>query len=119
LLVKAVLYIGLPGIRREVHNDRKALLEQLGRIKSGGKRAKLERKLTKTYDYVLIQPPPDVATSGAAGDGHRSPKQHWRRGHLRMQRHGPEHSLTKLIFISPVLVGVDLAEHSAPTYRVK
>jgi hypothetical protein len=107
LLVKVLLYIGLPDVRREVHNDRKDLLEQMARLKSPGKRAKLQRRLSKTVDYVVIKAPTDSAIDTDAGgaDGTRSVKAHWRRGHLRTQRHGPQLSLSKTVFIAPVLVG--------------
>jgi len=36
---------------------------------------------------------------------HASPRLHWRRGHFRMQAHGPHFSLRKQIWIEPVLVG--------------
>lgn len=36
---------------------------------------------------------------------HASPRTHWRRGHWRLQRHGPGMALQKSIFIDPVLVG--------------
>ena len=32
---------------------------------------------------------------------------HWRRGHFRMQPHGPHQSLRKVIFIAPTLVRAD------------
>jgi hypothetical protein len=35
---------------------------------------------------------------------------HWRRGHWRMQRHGPQRSLVKRIRIKPILVNADRAE---------
>ncbi|MGH9846383.1 MAG: hypothetical protein ACREEM_47395, partial [Blastocatellia bacterium] len=36
---------------------------------------------------------------------HASPRMHWRRGHWRMQPHGPNRSEHKLIWIEPVLIG--------------
>lgn len=35
---------------------------------------------------------------------HAAPKPHWRRGHWKMQAHGPQHSLRKRILIRPVFV---------------
>lgn len=37
---------------------------------------------------------------------HRSPHAHWRCGHWRNQRHGPENKLVKRIWIKPVFVGL-------------
>lgn len=107
LLVKVLLYIGLPNVRREVHNDRKELLEQLKRLKSPGKQAKLQRKLAKAADYVVIKAPSVEQGSGTSyGETGRSVKSHWRRGHLRTQRHGPQLTLSKTVFIAPTLVGL-------------
>ena len=114
VLVKVLLYIGLPDVRREVHNDRTELLEQMRRLKSPGKRAKLQRKLSKTSDYVVIKAPPvDVSKSDSNGNGTRTVKSHWRRGHLRMQRHGHQLTLSKTVFIAPVLVGMGDAQPAA------
>jgi hypothetical protein len=44
-----------------------------------------------------------VHLCGAAGEV--SP--HWRRGHFRMQTHGPQLSLRKVIFITPTVVRTD------------
>ncbi|HEV2247281.1 MAG TPA: hypothetical protein VGW37_11570 [Terriglobia bacterium] len=40
---------------------------------------------------------------------HRSPHAHWRRGHWRNQRHGPQLLLIKRIWIRPVFVGLGAA----------
>jgi len=45
---------------------------------------------------------------GVIDDGRNSPKPHWRRGHFRMQAHGENHSLRKLIFIKPIMVMKDI-----------
>lgn len=37
---------------------------------------------------------------------HRSPHAHWRVGHWRNQRHGPQNTLTKRLWIRPVFVGL-------------
>ena len=38
---------------------------------------------------------------------HGSPRLHWRRGHLRNQAHGQGRTLRKLIWVEPVLVGMN------------
>jgi hypothetical protein len=38
---------------------------------------------------------------------HASPRLHWRRGHLRNQAHGQRRTLRKLIWVEPVLVGMN------------
>lgn len=37
---------------------------------------------------------------------HRSPHAHWRIGHWRNQRHGPQNTLTKRIWIKPCFIGL-------------
>jgi hypothetical protein len=48
---------------------------------------------------------------------------HWRRGHWRSQRHGPGNTLTKTIFVNPVLVRGDRAvgelAETVATYHVR
>ena len=45
------------------------------------------------------------APAADAGGTHASPRLHWRRGHIRSQRHGPGSSHRKLIWIEPQLIG--------------
>lgn len=45
---------------------------------------------------------------GAAIDSGRTMPTHFRRGHLRHQAHGPEHSLRRWIFVAPVVVNSGL-----------
>jgi hypothetical protein len=48
-----------------------------------------------------------VARENAASTGtHASPRPHWRRGHLRHQPHGQGRTLRKLLWIEPMLVGI-------------
>lgn len=119
LWAKVVLYIGLPEARKQVHKDRTELEAQLRAKKSGGKRAKLERKLTLAVDYVEVSAPPLVSeVPHSTAPSGRTVKVHWRRGHYRMQAHGPQLSLRKLIFISPVLINASDMTAPAATYRV-
>ncbi len=59
----------------------------------------------------------------AAGEGHsgRTVKAHWRRGFYRQHRHGPGLTLTKRLFIKPVLVNASLygGGPTSTTYRGK
>lgn len=52
----------------------------------------------------------------------RETRPHWRRGHWRMQPHGPKHSLRKAKLIMPMLIRKDRlsddAEHEVGTYEV-
>jgi hypothetical protein len=110
LLIKALLYISLPDARRQLHPERTEALKDLQRLKSPGKRAKAERRLKKLSDFVVIKAAAaheKAFSEGATREGGVKP--HWRRAHYRMQAHGPQMSLRKLIFITEVLVG--MGEH--------
>lgn len=52
------------------------------------------------YHYKAKKDAPSTGT-------HASPKMHWRIGHRRNQRHGPQNSLVKKIWIEPVLVNAE------------
>lgn len=121
LVTKALLYLGLPEARKVLHAERSEL-EKAGRLlKSSAKRAKLERKIAKAYDYVLVEAGSSERKPSGTGEAHRSLKTHWRRGHYRMQAHGPQNSLRKMLFIKPMLISGDVVgEPERPsTYRVK
>jgi hypothetical protein len=73
-----------------------------------GKRKREERlALVETlYDRYVVGPTllsADLA-SGSDGDSQHGVSAHWRRGHFRLQPHGPHNSLRKLMFIAPTLV---------------
>jgi hypothetical protein len=78
-------------------------LKQLERI-GPKKAAKVRRQVDKLYDRVLLGPL-ELPVNTYSANGEISP--HWRRGHFRMQPHGPQMSLRKVMFIAPTLVRVD------------
>jgi hypothetical protein len=113
LVAKALLYVSLPDARKQVHNERTEMEKGIKALKSTAKRAKAQRKLSRTYDYILVTAPP-AAHPGRGqerADGTRTVKPHWRRGHYRLHRYGPELALRKLLLIPPTLVA---AERGAP-----
>lgn len=119
LLAKALLYIGMPGTRRALHPERTQALAAIRAIKSTAKRVKAQRRADRTYDYVLIAPQPEHLKTANSLTGDGGPRTHWRRGHYRLQAHGPQYSLRKLIFIEPILVGAAPDQPvQPPTYRV-
>ncbi|KAA1003565.1 hypothetical protein FVF58_36590 [Paraburkholderia panacisoli] len=80
-----------------------------------GKRKKNERlqEIEQLYDRYIVWPEvlPSLHQRGAAhtdtGEGGElSP--HWRRGHFRVQRHGPGLSMRRVVFIMPIIVRADL-----------
>ena len=73
-------------------------------------------------EVVLHEEAPRSAeASGGDADGPRRP--HWRRGHWKMQPHGPHRSLRRRLFIKPVLVNGHLLPSNAgdfqTVYRVR
>lgn len=54
-----------------------------------------------------------------AGEGQRLTAGHVRRGHMRMQPHGPKRAERKLIFVPPTVVRSDLPLQSTHGYRVR
>lgn len=107
LLAKLFLYMQSDAARAVRHDDRAAAvrrLEQLG----ARKRDKLTRRLNRLHDWTEVGP---AELAAGAPLGELPP--HWRRGHLRHQAHGPQHSLRKLIFIMPTLVRADALDTAA------
>jgi hypothetical protein len=116
-LIKALLYIGLPEARKQLNKERTEWQKANGALKSTAKKAKAEKRGRRLVDHILVSAPPaSRERSTAAGD--RSVKSHWRRGHYRMQAHGPQFSLRKVIFIQPMLVHGDTDDARVPQYTV-
>lgn len=104
LLAKALLYIGMPEARQTWFPERATALRALGAKKSTAKLAKARRRVAGLRDYTLIQAAvPHLAGEQPSETG-RGVRAHWRRGHYRMQPHGPASSLRKLLFVQPMLV---------------
>ncbi|MGN6650842.1 hypothetical protein [Trinickia sp.] len=78
-----------------------------------GKRRRAERlaEIEMLYDRHLVGPAildAEPAASLPASDGmQREVRSHWRRPHFKMQPHGPNGSLRKLVFIGPTIVRPD------------
>lgn len=120
LLAKALLYIGMPGARRQLHPEKTEAIKALRVIKSTAKKVKAQRRIDRAYDYVLISPQPEHTVTAQQMASTTNVRAHWRRGHYRSQAHGTQLLLRKLIFIEPVLVGAQakLTEPAVPNYRV-
>ncbi|SAK53061.1 hypothetical protein AWB79_01972 [Caballeronia hypogeia] len=105
LCAKVMLYLQTPNaIRIDEMRDDDATA-RLTRVRSK-KASRIERKLASRYNRIIIGPAQFHGHSG----GEVSP--HWRRGHMRMQAHGPQMSLRKLIFIAPTLIRADRLNES-------
>ena len=109
-LAKILLYLQLDqhAVRHDQpHSAAPKVFPGLGRRKREAKLTELEQ----LYDRYIVGPDAlcDAAgTTAGAGlsAGHELPA-HWRRGHFRLQAHGPQSSLRKLMFIPPTVVRAD------------
>ena len=80
--------------------------KKLRGLKSPSKVAKSIRQNARLYDRVVIGP--DSLGDGGwenPRDGERGVAPHVRRGHLRSQAYGPQHSLRRPQWIQPTFVG--------------
>lgn len=58
-------------------------------------------EFAQNIEFYSIEREP---TEGSGEGTHRSPRPHWRKGHYRRQRHGAGNTLSKLVFIKPIMV---------------
>jgi len=76
-----------------------------------GKRKRLEQAVARDslYDRYVVGPAalPEQSEPSSSEGSDREVRAHWRRGHFRMQAHGPASAQRKLIFVMPVLVRAD------------
>lgn len=87
-----------PCLRKEFDSNRRLAAENSER----GRRA--QKRCAADLRIVRIVHARDEKCYETTGDG-KSPSPHWRRGHWRMQRHGPNNSLRKRILIKATFVG--------------
>lgn len=112
-LTKVLMYLKLDAAQIGQHMPYSAAPREfpgLGRRKREVRLAEIER----LYDRYIVGPATWGDTGlGADGEqlttGHELPA-HWRRGHFRLQPHGPQASLRKVRFIAPTIVRADRLE---------
>jgi hypothetical protein len=102
-LAKVLLQINVEGTELKEDRGESTLAARLKAVGSK-KQAKLERRLERTYDHILITHD-FTRTHRSEGQGVRTVRGHWRRGHFRHQPHGPGRTLIKLKWIFPMWVG--------------
>ncbi|TDV17744.1 hypothetical protein C7404_13512 [Paraburkholderia caballeronis] len=100
MCAKVLLYMQTAGAVRIDELRQNDITSQLARA-GKGKRSKLERRLASRYNRIIVGPSELIQIYA------NEVAPHWRRGHLRMQAHGPKFSLRKLLFIAPTLVRAD------------
>jgi hypothetical protein len=111
-VVKLFLYMGLKHARRVEHKD---LDDALRRAEGLGerKRDKLLKRAASLYNAIVVGPETVAAQAASCGAG-ASIAPHWRRGHFRMQPHGPGWQERKLIFVAPVLIHAKQLQGGVP-----
>jgi len=113
LCTKIFLYWNVERARQEAQTPYSDALIQL-KGRGPKKAAKLRRQMDKLYDRILLGPL--ILPSHLYGQ-HGEVSPHWRRGHFRMQPHGPQRSLRKVLFIAPTLIRADRLEDGADLLR--
>jgi hypothetical protein len=107
--VKVLLYLNLddPVLHgSQAYTEAPKEFPGLGRRKRELKLAEVEQ----LYDRYIVGPrtAADWAGEHASEVGaHGQLSAHWRRGHFRLQAHGPQASLRKVMFIMPTIVRAD------------
>jgi hypothetical protein len=105
VVAKVFLYMEQPSTVQIEERPYTQALEQLQR-RGAKKSAKLSRQLPKLYDRIILGP------RETPGHGHGELATHLRRGHFRLQSHGPKQSLRKVMFIAPTWVRPDRLAHA-------
>lgn len=119
LVVKALLYLNSVAVRKTLRPERSEWELSHALLKSPAKKEKARRRAGTLYDHILIEPPVEPRRpAGLTAEGARwTVGRHWKRGHFKMQPHGPANSERKLIFRAPMLVHPELgAPDRAPSY---
>ncbi|KVS41093.1 hypothetical protein WK43_09490 [Burkholderia ubonensis] len=101
IVTKVILYIAqAQNVQQRVrdYSDAREQLQRLGAKKT----AKLVRKIPQLYDKIVLGPSQFMVD---VHGGEISP--HLRRGHFRLQPHGPRFSMRKVIFVAPTWVRAD------------
>ncbi|MEJ8846317.1 hypothetical protein [Variovorax rhizosphaerae] len=111
-VAKMLLYLSLDDVPVQLdlaYSAAPRVFSGLGRRKRELRQAEIEQ----LYDRYVVGPTQIANWSGAHSEeiaGHSHLPAHWRRGHLRMQAHGPRSSLRKIMLIRPTLVRADRLE---------
>ncbi|MEQ5844269.1 hypothetical protein N0A02_32935 (plasmid) [Paraburkholderia acidicola] len=107
--IKMLLYLA-SGEARVIHD--RAYTNAPRNLSGLGRRKRTERlaQIELLYDRHVVGPAVlDTLPyeRSLADDTNREVRGHWRRPHFRMQPHGPQASLRKLIFVGPTIVRAD------------
>lgn len=120
-VAKILVYLNMSEARRVEVNEGSEARRRISALRSAAKIEKAIRQSARLYDRIVVGPTaPPAPNNDHAGTGEM--RAHWRRGHIRAQAYGPQHSLRRPVWIHPLLVRADkLGERpiSAQSYLVK
>jgi hypothetical protein len=116
LCAKVLAYLGVRDARLEERNERTERLKQAATL-SGSRRRRALDAASRYHDYIDVGPVKSLSVHAA--EGSRSMDHaFWRRGHFRMQAHGPAMAMRRLTWIEPTLVNAAaLEEGVAPAQK--
>lgn len=117
-VAKILVYLNTPDARRRPLTEASESRARLASIKSPAKRAKATRQSDRLYDRIVVGPETLPSDYQAGSQGHGPVRPHVRRGHIRAQAYGPQHSLRRPQWIQPVMVGKG-ALTATPEYLVR
>lgn len=107
LVSKAILFIGMPQARIGSSNAGTVARQALARAVSGAHRRKAQKAAALAYDCILVDAPAPTPEEALQIERHGAIAAHWRQAHFRHQRHGPQLSLSKVIWIPRTLINAD------------
>lgn len=118
-VAKILVYLATPEARKVVNHDGSDAARRIAGMKSGSKKAKAERQAWRLYDRIVVGPSSLPGDMGAVDDPGATIRPHVRRGHIRAQAYGPQHSLRRPQWIQPTLVGRTSLGVSSSPYIVR
>lgn len=112
VIFKTILYMGLKEARIKTVNERDEYEHNLQTVKAK-KAKKMATKVNRKFNYILVGAETETSKQSlVTGTSERSMPIHWRRGHMRNQKYGPNLENAHLVWIKPTLVNSALVNHS-------
>lgn len=105
LVAGILLYMNSKDARLLTSNDRTNLADEMAGKNRKKRKPGDYQQLNGSYDHILVGPTEGPAHHDGVDESGRKVKAHYRRGFIRTnQRYGPGRSMTRPVFIPPVLV---------------
>ena len=115
-----LLYMNSKDARLLTSNDRTNLANEMASKNRKKRKPGDYQQLNGSYDYILVGPTEEPVHHGGVDASGRTVKAHYRRGFVRVnQRYGPGRSMTRPVFIPPVLVNAkSVSEQGLPPKKI-